>query len=222
MGTIELELQSLQDELEKRPTFEVYQEKIKLSEALLADLMVARKESEEIRVEFEKLETLNKAITVEMIALKQKRESVANVSLQTDVQPLLDHRKVQTTREELSEKESQTTLDKSWTDHSSIEEVAAVKEAKTVTHEHKLLDGDDEQNNIDIKLITDPQVQQVEELIIFKEKCEQLTQENLHLKSELSKLSLNSAAGSHQTTWFIYIVVASLIAMTGYFISPFL
>lgn len=73
----------------------------------------------------------------------------------------------------------------------------------------------------DIKMLVDPDVQREEELIAFKENCAKLTENNLHLMTEINELKLKLDHGQSMSKIITYI--APLLAIICYLlISPYL
>lgn len=73
----------------------------------------------------------------------------------------------------------------------------------------------------DMKMMTDPDVQREEELILFKEQCAKLTEDNVHLKRQMSDIMMKTNGVSANTLLAIGVPMVAVI-IYSLFISPYL
>lgn len=167
MGSAKLELQTQQIELETRPTYNQFQEKIKISDELQTEILFMKSESENLQLKIEKMENETKSLENELNEIKKKN---------------------------------------------SIQINAEEEQIKSV---NKLL-LTSTCNTVDTK--TD--VQNVEEIVLFKDKFNSLSEENIKIKEEMNILKVKYEDSIGTSSRFM-MLLCFVVVFISYFCFKF-
>lgn len=165
MGSAKLELQTQQIELETRPTYNQFQEKIKISDELQNEILFMKSESENLQLKIEKMENETKSLENELNEIR-KKNSILN------------------------------------------------EEEKNISVNKLLLTSTC--NTVDTK--TD--VQSVEEIVLFKEKFNSLSEENIKIKEEMNILKVKYEDSIGTSSRFM-MLLCFVVVFISYFCFKF-
>lgn len=169
MSSAKLELQTQQLELETRPTYNQFQEKIKLSDELQNEILFMKSESENLQLKIEKMETESKSLENELNEMRKKK-------------------------------------------HTSQEEDVEVKNQSV----NKLLLTSTCNTAVDTETV----VQTVEEIVLFKEKFNSLSEENIKMKEEMNILKVKYEDSIGTSSRFM-MLLCFVVVFISYFCFKF-
>lgn len=229
-----VELQAVKLELETRPTYNQYQEKIKQKDDLqeqltTSDLMISSLQFKVSTME-EQLAELKKLPPKQCDAMQQTETEIVNdlcemksitpnansVSHSQSNSIEFDH------LEQLNLSDQQNSSSSSSTCLATSSSSSASSSMSPMTNSNVEVIVDDHIQQIidsDMPMMIDPNVQREEELILFKEKCAQLTDDLLRAKAQMDQLKSN---GSQYSTTTMFMMMAPIVALVSYLlISPY-
>lgn len=188
MYAVKLELQTQQLELETRPTYNQFQEKIKLSDKLQNEILFMKTETENLQLKIEKHETETKSLENELNEIKKK-----NSILHKD-------------KEQEQEKEKN-------------------KEVEDNINVNKLLLTSSTCNNttvVDRKtdVVQNSGVEEIEEIVLFKEKFNSLSEENIKIKEEMNILKIKYEDSIGTSSRFM-MLLCFVVVFISYFCFKF-
>lgn len=165
MSSAKLDLQNQQIELETRPTYNQFQEKIKISDELQNEILFMKSESENLQLKIEKMENETKILENELNEIKKKNSIM-------------------------------------------------IDEEKNISVNKLLLTSTC--NTVDTK--TD--VQSVEEIVLFKEKFNSLSEENIKIKEEMNILKVKYEDSIGTSSRFM-MLLCFVVVFISYFCFKF-
>ncbi|XP_037914910.1 sarcolemmal membrane-associated protein [Hermetia illucens] len=181
------ELNNLRLELEARPTYNQFKEKVSLNEVLQNDIAALNLKQQEMQEQIDKVLRENVALQESM---NVKSAEKINISLQTEpCEEKKDCKQKSTCETDITSKPSS--------------------------------DLDDDLVDSDLEVLRNPAVQQEEELIIFKEKYECITNENLELKQTIAKLQNSESIIQRTGPMRILLGGAIFVIFLSFIISAF-
>lgn len=171
MSSAKLELQTQQLELETRPTYNQFQEKIKLSDELQNEILFMKSESENLQLKIEKMETESKSLENELNEMRKKK----------------------ITHEQVGEEEE--------VKNQSVNKLLLTSTCNTAVD-------------------TETDVQTVEEIVLFKEKFNSLSEENIKMKEEMNILKVKYEDSIGTSSRFM-MLLCFVVVFISYFCFKF-
>lgn len=166
MGSAKLELQTQQIELETRPTYNQFQEKIKISDELQNEILFMKSETENLQLKIEKMENETKTLENELNEIK-KKNSIMNEEDDKNI---------------------------------SVNKLLLTSTCNTVD--------------------TKTDVQSVEEIVLFKEKFNSLSEENIKIKEEMNILKVKYEDSIGTSSRFM-MLLCFVVVFISYFCFKF-
>lgn len=180
------ELHNLQIELETRPTYNQFQEKISANELLQNDIDTLNLKQIDMQEQINKLES-EKVLLESLRNSNTEMKNTNNDCLQKDIDCKEESMNLSITPEEKS---------------------------------HDSVDIDTVQSDLDI--LSNPTIQHEEELVIFKEKYETITNENLKLRNMIAHLEIKQQDVKKEVAAKYIIISTVFIAFISYFFVMYL
>lgn len=173
MSSAKLELQTQLLELETRPTYNQFQEKIKLSDELQNEILFMKSESENLQLKIEKMETESKSLENELNEMRKKKH---------------------TSHEEGGEEDVEVK-------NQSVNKLLLTSTCNTAVD-------------------TETDVQTVEEIVLFKEKFNSLSEENIKMKEEMNILKVKYEDSIGTSSRFM-MLLCFVVVFISYFCFKF-
>jgi hypothetical protein len=197
-----LQLISLKLDLETRPTFKDYQDKIKSIDDLNETIAMARLESRNLRAQLD----------TNMTSMK---------NLENELQHLKIQPKVHT---DAAEKDTDMEKDSKKVDACLQTDLDATASSTTTTPPAASDDVDNNNSRLieELQIINHPAMEQEEELILYKEKYSNLSTEKSRLEDQLQKLRLDYDNYKNKSLANLVLYLSPIIAIISYLLFYYL
>jgi uncharacterized coiled-coil protein SlyX len=195
-----LQLISLKLDLESRPTFKDFQDKLKTIDELNETLAIARLEVRNLRAQLD----------TNMTSMK---------NLENELQHLKIQPKVHT---DAADKDTDMEKDSKKVDACLQTDLDATTDAATTTPASDDVDNNNSRLIEELQIINHPAMEQEEELILYKEKYSNLSTEKSRLEEQLQKLRLDYDNYKNKSLANLVLYLSPIFAIISYLLFYYL